>query len=113
MEAAAGTKEAEVTTTEDGADTGGKPSKERDMEESSPTSPTGLDVGIPAGAWIPRDATNCMKASVVTGRASSAVVVTGAKALSRPERGFCSNAGTVPTVGIDPNADEDGTTLPP
>ena len=67
VEAAVGTKGAEVATTVDATDTGGNPSKERDIDESTPLSSTALDVETLAGAGVAKDSTSRKKDSVVTG----------------------------------------------
>ena len=111
MEAAVGTK-AEVVTTLDGAETGGNPSKERDIDKSTSLSSTALDVETLAGAGVAKDSTNRKKDSVVTGRVFSAVV-TGAGAQSRAVRGGATGNERVHTEGIDPCAEAEATTQPP
>ena len=66
VEAAAGTQ-AEVETTVDATETGGNPSKERDIDESTSPSSTALDVETLAGAGVAKDSTSRKKDSVVTG----------------------------------------------
>ena len=67
VEAAVGTNEAEVETTVDATETGVNPSKERDIDESTPLSSTALDVETLAGAGVAKDSTKRKKASVVMG----------------------------------------------